>query len=419
MPKAQEIITLAERFLLKLVGDFTNVFRTENNKVVKAISDKKVDTTQLLAQLNSIRGLLASQKPIESVSITNAMDIAPELNEGLQAIVSALKEELSKIDKEVVIQNDFKTLKIPKRDNKDIIKALDKLGGKLDSIEIPEMIDNTEQLIKIAEKIKPTELNNIERLLQAILNKNNTVKLEDRYIEKDRIKVAIPNEAFNVVLPAGGQQLSQDIKDNQINGTQKTQIVDSSGYEIGTSTNPQITGNYRYNKETSSWEVEKVTNIGVHLCVSDIDVTTGFVLIDLSDTTNFPHSNSTNLCIIGYQISINPDINFVGQILIGFLENVDATNGDFKPLLCWKLEKRSTNITDGLVFNSPICVIPSNFLVPGNIDDTTWQTDTALASPLDNTAPYTTAPGDGDLVMKVVRTAGEVNIGVTIKYFSQ
>jgi len=203
------------------------------------------------------------------------------------------------------------------------------------------------------------------------------------------------------------------------NGNVGSVQYNSSGTELATNTNPTPTANYRYNVENEEWVYETETNKGIHLCVDDISATTGVVLVDLSDTTNFPHNNTARLCITGYQITISPDNTYVGKVLIGFLENVDATNGDFKPLLCWDMDKATTAlINQSLVLDSPLCASSTDFLTPGNVDDTTWQTDTALMSPYDATAAYTTVPGNGDLVMKIVRTGGSVSVGISIKYYS-
>ncbi len=91
----QQIFQTAERVLVKLTGDIGSALKTENNKVVSAIQAKTLDTSNISAQLNSIKAILANQKPIESVSIDNVEDIAPELKEGLESIVITLKEELS------------------------------------------------------------------------------------------------------------------------------------------------------------------------------------------------------------------------------------------------------------------------------------------------------------------------------------
>lgn len=173
----------------------------------------------------------------------------------------------------------------------------------------------------------------------------------------------------------------------------------------------------KYNCGDEQWENVRIGCCGIHLCVADAAATTGYVLIDVSDTVNFPHKRTGTIHLTEYQISINPTSTFVGQILLGFLEEVDDTDGSFKPIICWKLEKQSIPVVDGMSFyNGALIADVDHFLVPGNPADATWQTDTPLASPLDNVAPFTTVPGAGDMVMKIVRTAGEVNVGVTLRY---
>jgi len=171
-----------------------------------------------------------------------------------------------------------------------------------------------------------------------------------------------------------------------------------------------------YDPDAGAWQ-DKIAGVAnIHMCLTDINATTGYVLIDLSDTTNFLHSNTGIVYLNSYQVSINPDDNFIGGVDIGFLENVDATDGDFIPLFCWRFEKKSATVNQ--VIESRLPIIMSSDYILGNKteNDTTWQTDTALSSPYDYTAPYTTTPGNGDVVMKITRTAGTTSMGVSLRY---
>lgn len=152
---------------------------------------------------------------------------------------------------------------------------------------------------------------------------------------------------------------------------------------------------------------------GIHICADNVSATTGYVLIDVSDTVNFPHQAGDNIYMTGYQISIDSVDAFRGQVLLGFLSRVDAVNGHFRPTHCWFFTRRSHDVFDSLVFgNQPIRLHTDHYTVVGNATDTTFQTDTALTSPVG-----TSYPGVGDCVMKIVRTAGEVSVGITINYY--
>ena len=154
---------------------------------------------------------------------------------------------------------------------------------------------------------------------------------------------------------------------------------------------------------------------GIHICTDNVQATTGYVLVDKSDTVNFPHSVDGDIYLTGYQISINPDNSFLGQVLIGFISRVDATNGHFRPTLCWYFTRGAANLSNSMDFAfDPMKLHTDNFLVAGNDADTTFQTDVALTAP-----SGTAAPGVGDCVMKIVRTAGAVSVGITVKYFTK
>jgi len=156
----------------------------------------------------------------------------------------------------------------------------------------------------------------------------------------------------------------------------------------------------------------------IHLCIPDVAATTGVILVDLSDTTKWPHNEEGDIYVTSYQISMSPETTFVGQVLIGFLSEIDDTDGHFRPILCWKIDKQAQDINEVNSFSDgPIRCNTEDTLVFGNAADTTFQTDVALISPVDTVAPYSVFPGEGDLVLKIVRTAAEISVGVTIKYF--
>ena len=153
---------------------------------------------------------------------------------------------------------------------------------------------------------------------------------------------------------------------------------------------------------------------GMHICADNVTATTGYVLVDRSDTVNFPHGIDGDIYMTGYQISINNENNFRGQVLLGFLSRVDETNGHFRPTHCWFFTRASDNVADSLIFASqPLKLSTDHHTVVGNAADTTFRTNVALTSPIG-----TSYPGTGDCVMKIVRTALSVSVGVTVTYFT-
>lgn len=152
----------------------------------------------------------------------------------------------------------------------------------------------------------------------------------------------------------------------------------------------------------------------IHLDAEDISATTGFMLIDLSDTINWPHSNTGHIDVLFFIVSTDPSTNFAGDIELGFLSNVDASDGDLNELFEIHLEKQSDSAA--LPFNYGafgIALESNHFFGPITANDTIWQTDVNLQGP-DGNISYPS--GAGDLVMKITRTAGDISVSITIGY---
>lgn len=164
----------------------------------------------------------------------------------------------------------------------------------------------------------------------------------------------------------------------------------------------------------------KASIASVNLHIENLGAAQDYVLVDLSDTTNFPHATGTGtVYITALHININPDTSFAGDVHLGFLDDVDADNGDFHPLLSWHLDRQAAEI-DAFIDKvlNPYRCSPTNHLTSAiSADDTGFQTDVALGSPLDNVAAFTTQPGSGDVALQVTRTAGNIDIDITLQYY--
>jgi len=159
-----------------------------------------------------------------------------------------------------------------------------------------------------------------------------------------------------------------------------------------------------------------------HIKLSAISVaaTTGYMLIDLSDVSNWPHINTGHIDIDNVHINFNPDASFKGTVAIGFLASVDASNGNLYEIYKWHFEQAIAN--DGIVLADKLdfggeehffhCGTERHFGLIG-INDTTFQTDVNIAGP-DGNVSYPS--GNGDLVLKIVRTAGIISVGIDLEY---
>jgi len=166
----------------------------------------------------------------------------------------------------------------------------------------------------------------------------------------------------------------------------------------------------------------------------DLAADEAFVLIDLSDTTNFPHTETGKIRLYTLDVVIEAQTMTSGEgiLYIGVITEVDASNGSTEWLWVMPVETylEATDDTDrrhyrfhypwGLDLevdgtNDTLANVVSN---TGDSGDTDWQTDTDLDSPAGDT---TNAPGDGDLVMLWDETADglTVSICVTVEYTTE
>lgn len=142
--------------------------------------------------------------------------------------------------------------------------------------------------------------------------------------------------------------------------------------------------------------------------------TTGYMLVDLSDTTNWPHTNTGHIVLKSITVDTNTDAAFVGDLRFGFLSNVDATNGDFHEIGELHGERSATVGSGAFDFsNYGIGLETDEWFGVTTPNNVLWQTDVNLLGP----DGLTTHPsGDGDFVMVLESTAGSADISITVIY---
>lgn len=161
------------------------------------------------------------------------------------------------------------------------------------------------------------------------------------------------------------------------------------------------------------------------LVKADLAADEGFVIIDLSDTTQFPHTETGRIRL--YSLKVNGEKASDGQYIVyfGVITELDADNGSTKWFLGLNLEavNNPTDSTDrfSFEFEWPYGLDlevdsdndkPYNFVSnAGHSGDTTWQNDTALDSSVADTDAI---PNDGDLVMFVDETGGSGTISISV-----
>lgn len=175
-----------------------------------------------------------------------------------------------------------------------------------------------------------------------------------------------------------------------------------------------------YRKDPATTEGATRGPYSVTLNANNLGASQDFIVIDKSDTANFPHTTATgSIHVTSVHLTIDGSSAWVGDICLGFLENVDADNGDYHCLLRYHMERGTLNIVEHDDFRFDPLIASSTYHLTDaiSLNDAGFQTDVALGSPFDNTAAYTTVSGDGDLAFRVIRTAGNIDFNLNIKYY--
>lgn len=158
----------------------------------------------------------------------------------------------------------------------------------------------------------------------------------------------------------------------------------------------------------------------VNLGAEAVAASTAYVLVDLSDTTNFPHSNTAGLHLLGLMLSAEKAGDGVHDIWVGVVTENDATDGTAEWAHVFHLEHvaNATDSTDRFAqaidftlgganpngLNLEI-ISGATAYFAGNqsqANNGSWQNDTNRASPVGSA----TKPGTGDLVVWVEEVSG-------------
>jgi len=160
-------------------------------------------------------------------------------------------------------------------------------------------------------------------------------------------------------------------------------------------------------------------HVDIEVVHIDVEVsataTTAFMLIDLSDTTNWPHSSTGHIDIAYWMFNVNPTSTFVGDIDIGFLSAVDGDNGDFNGVFEIHMDKKQDSITEMMNFGAfEMSLELAHWFGPTIANSTLFQTSGANIVGPDGSTSHPS--GAGDLAMIVTATTSDVAVGLTIGY---
>ncbi len=165
--------------------------------------------------------------------------------------------------------------------------------------------------------------------------------------------------------------------------------------------------------ETSAHFIPGHVDIEVVHLDADVSAAQDFMLIDLSDTTNWPHSLTGHIDIVYILINVNPTTTFSGDIELGFLSDVGTEDGDFNPVFEIHMDKKQDSITQMMNFGAfEMSLEKTHWFGTTTANDTAFQTDVALTGPDGGTFNS----GNGDMVMRIEVGASSVAVGLTIGY---
>jgi len=160
-------------------------------------------------------------------------------------------------------------------------------------------------------------------------------------------------------------------------------------------------------------------NSSIAFGVAAIDAKTGYVLVDLSDATNYPHTLTGEIHVDWLSICIHGNATAEGQIHIGFISAIDADHATIHTIACLQIAKLEAITVIHKNYNpSAVICKTENHLSGGTLlftDDVTFQDDTEVAGTFDNATPAV-----GDLVMIVNATAGTFeNVAIAVGYHTE
>ena len=171
------------------------------------------------------------------------------------------------------------------------------------------------------------------------------------------------------------------------------------------------------------------------LQIEAVAASTAYVLVDLSDTTNFPHDQTGHVEVLGMVISAEKASDGVYDLWFGVISEVDASNGsaDWFQVLHLEASGNATDSTDRFAWQidytlgggnptGVYCLVVSEatpHLVTNITQNgsTNWQNDTGLASPAGAAAGATGKPGAGDIVMWAEEVSGSGTLDFCITLF--
>lgn len=176
--------------------------------------------------------------------------------------------------------------------------------------------------------------------------------------------------------------------------------------------------------ETLVTVTERERDVYAAMNATDVTSDTYAILVDLSDTTNFPHSRTGRVDLTGTYISIDRNSTATGFVRIGVITRIDGTDADISWVAGVTFEKSDARqiIRDRKYSPSQLkCGVVSgalNRIVSAfeSASVTAVNTGVSMDSPRGSA---TVTPAVGDIIVGYGRTAGSFNASVSAHYHGE
>ena len=160
----------------------------------------------------------------------------------------------------------------------------------------------------------------------------------------------------------------------------------------------------------------------IHFHVDNVSASETYILVDMSDTTNYPHTSATVLHIDSLYYAVEGDTNADYAIDFYFLEDVDGSDGDAYMWFSITGNKTAGNTVSRYIDwsgSGPIMKSSTGGTKPSSNKVSLADTDYSSADNYKSThnmAVANTPCGSGDIVLKITRTAGSFNLILNLAY---
>ena len=154
----------------------------------------------------------------------------------------------------------------------------------------------------------------------------------------------------------------------------------------------------------------EVQNVFAAISVPDVGATQYAVLVDLSDTTNWPHTGTGYIQASYVSLQVDKEPAAAGRLQVGVITRVGETSADIQIIRGLLFEnssddhiERAENFSPSLIKTNSVGNVAVNMIGPRILNETLVQSDVALLSPL---GAGTVLPEVGDIVVRFLYTSG-------------